>query len=81
MAEKHTPQISDLQPDEHRQLAEHDSRHLAQVAVGLGSQLAPDAAERLIEAGLIRRPPHRLDGAPELELTAQGLAHIRSSDQ
>lgn len=62
-------------------IAEPDSRHLAQVAVGRGSQLDGDAIARLISAGLVRRPPQRLPGAPEFELTAEGLAHIRSSDQ
>lgn len=63
------------------QLAAQDSRHLAQVAVGLGSQLAEESVERLITAGLIRIAPHRLPGAPALELTESGLARIRSSDQ
>lgn len=76
MTEHHDARLPDLQP-----LHDHDSRHLAQVAVGLGSQLPEQAIERLIGAGLVRRPPHRLPGAPDLELTAQGLAHIRSSDQ
>lgn len=74
-------EFCDRQSPDPSLLDEHDSRHLAQVAVGRGAQLPPDAVERLIDAGFIRRPSHRLPGAPELELTAQGLAHIRSSDQ
>lgn len=81
MTEHLDPSHLRRQAFDQRQLAEQDARHLAQVAVGLGSQLSEDAVERLIEAGFVQRAPHRLPGAPELELTPSGLARIRSSDQ
>lgn len=58
-----------------------DLRHLARVAEGCGASLPEAAVARLILAGLVRRPEHRCEGAPEIELTPDGLALVRSSDQ
>lgn len=63
------------------ELDAQDMEWLSWVAVGR-SALVPEAAlQRLLEAGLVRVPERRIEGTPPLELTAQGLARVRSSDQ
>lgn len=58
-----------------------DLAHLARVAEGRGVDVPENAVARLMLAGLVRRPEHVCAGAPLLELTPAGLAHVRSSDQ
>jgi hypothetical protein len=58
-----------------------DLRHLARVAEGRGASLPESAVVRLMQAGLVRRPDRICEGAPALELTPDGLARVRSSDQ
>jgi len=58
-----------------------DLRHLARVAEGRGAAVPETAVARLMLAGLVRRPGHVCEGAPVLELTPEGLARVRSSDQ
>jgi hypothetical protein len=58
-----------------------DLAHLARVAEGQGVTVPEAAAARLTQAGLVRRPERVCEGAPVLELTAAGLALVRSSDQ
>lgn len=58
-----------------------DLAHLARVAEGQGASVPETAVDRLMLAGLVRRPDHVCEGAPELELTPAGLARVRSSDQ
>ena len=58
-----------------------DLAHLARVADGRGADVPEGAVERLMHAGLVRRPEVVCAGAPVLELTPAGLARVRSSDQ
>lgn len=58
-----------------------DLGHLARVAEGRGADVPEAAVARLMLAGLVRRPEHVCEGAPVLELTPEGLARVRSSDQ
>jgi hypothetical protein len=58
-----------------------DYENLARVAEGRGSVLDDACAERLIAAGLVLRMDVTRDGCESLQLTAGGLALIRSSDQ
>lgn len=58
-----------------------DLLHLARVAEGRGGSLPEPAVARLMRLGLVRRPEHLCEGAPTLELTPEGLARVRSSDQ
>ena len=58
-----------------------DLGHLARVAEGRSDVVPEAAVERLMLAGLVRRPVHVCEGASPLELTPAGLARVRSSDQ
>jgi hypothetical protein len=58
-----------------------DLECLAWVAEGRASQVPDAAAARLTQAGLMRKPERTGPGTAALELTPEGLAHVRSSDQ
>jgi hypothetical protein len=58
-----------------------DLLHLARVAEGRGASLSEPAVARLMSLGLVQRPEHLCEGSPPLELTPEGLARVRSSDQ
>lgn len=58
-----------------------DLRCLARVAEGQGAAVPEPAVARLMAAGLVRRSVPLYAGAPTFELTSDGLARVRSSDQ
>jgi hypothetical protein len=58
-----------------------DLDHLAHVAEGRGLAVPEAAVARLMLAGLVRRSEPSCGDSPMLELTAAGLARVRSSDQ
>jgi hypothetical protein len=63
------------------ELNAQDYANLALVAQGQSAQLNDDCKERLLAAGLVMRIAASEAGDASLQLSAAGLALIRSSDQ
>lgn len=63
------------------ELSAKDYENLALVAQGQSRQLNESCAQRLLAAGLVMEMAASEVGDESLQLTAEGLALIRSSDQ